>query len=113
MPTEKIFRLQLLKAIAVVCIVTVHVSMAARETALIVEAVYGSLARCGVPLFLMVTGVLHLSTERTFAGDAWRWMRRLLLPFLTWSVVYALYNYYYTEAESDMGFAEFFVKGIL
>ena len=55
-------------------------------------AVYGSLVRPCVPLFVMITGALLLpvKTDNTRAFYKKR-ISRVFWPFLTWSVVYALF----------------------
>jgi surface polysaccharide O-acyltransferase-like enzyme len=51
-----------------------------------------TLGRAGVPLFVIISGYLllpvHISTREFFL----RRLRRILLPFLFWSIVYAIYE---------------------
>ena len=55
---------------------------------------FASLGRAGVPLFVIISGYLllpiHISTREFFL----RRFRRILLPFLFWSIIYAVYESY-------------------
>lgn len=52
--------------------------------------VYGSFIRPCVPLFVMLTGALLLPVEESFGGMWQKRCKRLLLPFLFWTFIYAL-----------------------
>lgn len=54
-------------------------------------AVYGSVLRPCVPLFVMLTGALLLPVRREPSDFYRRRIPRVLWPFLLWSVVYALF----------------------
>lgn len=51
--------------------------------------IYGSFVRPCVPLFVMLTGALLLPTRESFGGIFAKRIRRVLLPFIVWSAVYA------------------------
>lgn len=55
-------------------------------------AVYGSLVRPCVPLFVMITGALLLPVKTNNVGTFYKKrISRVFWPFLIWSVVYALF----------------------
>lgn len=58
--------------------------------------IYDSLSRWCVPLFVMVSGSLLLpgAGEKSLRWFLLRRVRRILIPFLTWSAVYFLYRIY-------------------
>lgn len=55
-------------------------------------AVYGSLLRASVPLFVMMTGLLLLPVKKQPLGQFYKKrIFRVLFPFLIWSVLYNLF----------------------
>lgn len=54
-------------------------------------AVWGSLLRPCVPLFVMITGVLLLPVRQPMSGFYKKRIPRVLVPFLIWSVLYNLF----------------------
>lgn len=95
MQTQKIrdSRLDLIRSIALLMIITVHTWSLGRVTAFPLIAVcYNVFSGCGVPLFVMVSGALMLSRP---IPDLHKFYRhrflRILVPFFIWSfIVYVL-----------------------
>ena len=55
-------------------------------------AIYGSLLRPSVPLFVMMTGLLLLPVKKQPLGQFYKKrIYRVLFPFLIWSVLYSLF----------------------
>lgn len=55
-------------------------------------AIYGSLLRPSVPLFVMMTGLLLLPVKKQPLGKFYKKrIYRVLFPFLIWSVLYSMY----------------------
>lgn len=54
-------------------------------------AIYGSLLRPCVPLFVMITGALLLPIREGYGVFYKKRITRVLWPFLIWSVIYALF----------------------
>lgn len=52
--------------------------------------VYGSFVRPCVPLFVMLTGALLLPVNESFSGMWSKRCKRLVVPFLVWTAVYAM-----------------------
>ncbi len=97
---QRILYLDLLRAWAIPCVVLLH----CLNPIIVHAGYYGSTSwnlslfanewtRCGVPLFLMISGCLMLSDERTsdVLGFYKKRLPRLLIPLLTWHTVYYFY----------------------
>ncbi|WP_222705792.1 acyltransferase [Salidesulfovibrio onnuriiensis] len=95
---KKIAYLDLLRCMAAVAVVVIHVlgpyreqinniSNGAWETA----TTFNTLSRWAVPVFIMITGALMLSDTRKFNIGYFfkRRLRKVLVPFLAWSIFYA------------------------
>lgn len=55
-------------------------------------AIYGSLLRPSVPLFVMMTGLLLLPVKKQPLGKFYKKrIYRVLFPFLIWSVLYSMF----------------------
>jgi surface polysaccharide O-acyltransferase-like enzyme len=53
---------------------------------------FDSLSRAAVPLFLMISGALLLDKEETISAFLKKRASKIVIPFLTWSVIYYLYK---------------------
>lgn len=95
MAKERNALLDILRALAILMVVTVHTWSLAHidaEAHPVLNTIYALFYRCGVPLFVMISGALQLSAPVRPLGDFYkqRYMR-ILIPFLIWSmVVYVL-----------------------
>jgi surface polysaccharide O-acyltransferase-like enzyme len=70
--------------------------------------IYDSLTRWCVPLFIMVSGALVLGQAENIPFQKFFLvrMRRILIPFISWSAVYFFYRI--TIKEDDLALSEFF-----
>ena len=58
-------------------------------------AIYGSLLRPSVPLFVMMTGLLLLPVRQQPLGTFYKKrIFRVLFPFLIWSVLYSMFPWF-------------------
>ena len=74
--------------------------------------IYQSLGRLGVPLFLMLTGILLLTPSKKDENITTFFKKRFTrigLPFIFWSIVYFLWAYY---AENQALTQDFIINGI-
>lgn len=96
---QKVVFFDVLRCMAAVAVVVIHVLGPYREqlgeipdSAWITAVTFNSFSRWAVPVFIMITGALMLSDAREF--DLKYYVRRrlgkVLVPFLVWSVLYAL-----------------------
>ena len=91
MPQERYVVLDNLRALAILMVVTVHTWSLARIDANaypVLSLVYALFYRCGVPLFVMISGALQLSAPIRPLGDFYKKRyARILIPFLIWSAI--------------------------
>ncbi|MBD1395362.1 acyltransferase [Mucilaginibacter glaciei] len=59
-----------------------------------VADVYNAITRFAVPVFVMITGALLLNREYELSDFLKKRVGRLLIPFLFWSLVYIVYQWY-------------------
>lgn len=95
MAKERNALLDILRALAILMVVTVHTWSLAHidaEAHPVFSVVYALFYRCGVPLFVMISGALQLSAPvRPLAEFYKQRYKRILVPFLIWStVIYVL-----------------------
>lgn len=102
-PKPNLFFIDLLRCVAAIAVVAIHVLGPWRELfGLVSESQwlaavsYNSLSRWAVPIFFMITGALLISQQmadpRPFNCNHYikRRVAKVVLPFLTWSLIYAL-----------------------
>lgn len=95
---KKVMFIDLLRCVAPVAVVVIHVLGPYREQLggipdgeWITAISFNSFSRWAVPIFIMITGALMLSDTRDFDARYYvkRRLGKVLLPFLVWSVFYA------------------------
>ena len=87
----------MLMVIGVHCIDPFYISPTMREIPEYTHwaAVYGSLLRPSVPLFVMMTGLLLLPVKQQPLGTFYKKrIYRVLFPFLIWSVLYSMFPWF-------------------
>ena len=92
-------RLDLVKSIAIVGVILIHVAApafsnyAVGESEWIVSTVFASLLRCAVPLFLMASGALFLDPDREVAPRKiyTKTLPRIIVALFVWASAYAVY----------------------
>ncbi|WP_318491452.1 acyltransferase [Photobacterium leiognathi] len=98
---EKVWYFDLLRVVAAVAVVVIHVLGPYREQLgqipdweWITAITFNSFSRWAVPVFIMITGALMLSDERPFEGRYYlkRRVGKVLIPFVVWSVFYAFFS---------------------
>ncbi|OAN16940.1 hypothetical protein A3K86_08360 [Photobacterium jeanii] len=96
---QKIYFFDLLRCVAAVAVVVIHVLGPYRDQLgeianwdWAVAIGFNSVSRWAVPVFIMLTGALMLSDRRDFDLKYYvqRRLGKVLLPFLVWSLFYAL-----------------------
>lgn len=95
---EKVVFFDVLRCVAAVAVVTIHVLGPYREQLGIISdsgwltaITVNSFSRWAVPVFIMITGALMLSDTRPFEPGYYlrRRLGKVLIPFLVWSLFYA------------------------
>ncbi len=96
---EKVVFFDLLRSVAAVAVVIIHVLGPYRaelgtipDSEWISAITFNSFSRWAVPVFIMITGALMLSDTRPFDPKYYlkRRLGKVLVPFLLWSAFYAL-----------------------
>lgn len=91
MAKERNVFLDILRALAILMVITVHTwSLAHIDTVThpTLTIMYSLFFRCGVPLFVMVSGALQLSAPvQPFGAFYKKRYARILIPFFIWSAV--------------------------
>ena len=106
---ENIFYLEVLRALAAIAVIVIHVLGPYRylygevsDPSWLTAVAINSMVRWCVPVFIMITGVLFLSDQRPF--DLNYFMRgrlfKVFVPFLFWAVFYA----FLTGLQPDLGY---------
>lgn len=95
--TERSVAPDLVRAVATILVVFIHTAglvaapgRSAGTSAFWAGVIYDSLARPGVPLFVMLTGWLLLDPRRETESITlflWRRLGRVILPLVTWSLI--------------------------
>ena len=98
--TGRIYWLDLLKLIAIFMMVAGHCGdfVSPEDRALpwyqTWGTIYNSLMRPAIPLFVMVTGALLLPVRQELGAFYRKRIFRVLIPFLIWSTLYALFPWF-------------------
>lgn len=98
-PRPSIFYIDLLRFVAAIAVVVIHVLGPFRflygevsDSDWLAAMGYNSVSRWAVPIFMMISGALLLSDSRPF--DCQRYITRrlgkVLIPFIAWTFIYAL-----------------------
>ena len=112
MGKDRIYALDAIRFIALLLVVLLHSAglfyidqagafIVNNQTEAIVDV--ASIGRAGVPLFVMISGYLLLPVQVSSREFYSRRFTRVLIPFLFWSIVYAVFESY---AFSNAGFAQ-------
>lgn len=107
--TERVLFFYLLRCVAALAVITIHVIGPYRhglgtipiEQWLVVIGI-NSASRWAVPVFILITGALMLSDQRAFNPRYYvqRRCSRVVVPFLFWSIFYALLSGWTTQGNS-------------
>lgn len=104
---ERYIYADILRTLAIFCVVNIHVSGSFSLGGFDVtninnwwaENTFNSLTRWGVPIFLMISGMLLLNTEKyesltTFFSKR---MKKIVIPFLVWGVIFEILHPRYMD----------------
>jgi len=99
MKKPTIFYLDLLRFIAVIAVIAIHVLGPFRylygeiaQSEWLAAMGINSITRWAVPLFMMISGALLLSIERPFHCEQYLTKRllKVVIPFIGWTIIYAV-----------------------
>ncbi len=89
MEVKRIFYLDLIRSIALFCIIWCHTNVVEYDFYFL-EKMKWFLGKCGVPLFFMVSGCLAFPMNKPLDQFAKGKIKRVLLPFIAWVVIYII-----------------------
>lgn len=95
--TERVFFLDILRVIACFCVVMIHTSaeFVVKDFGTFnfwVGNVFDSLARIGVPLFVMISGTIFLDENYNFTNiKLFHHIKKIVVFFVFWSLCYSLF----------------------
>jgi len=98
-PKNSIFYLDFLRFIAVIAVIAIHVLGPFRylygdipDTEWLAAMGINSVTRWAVPVFMMISGALLLSTQRPFDCEHYlnKRLAKVVIPFVGWSLIYAV-----------------------
>jgi surface polysaccharide O-acyltransferase-like enzyme len=109
--TENFFWIDIIRAIVMLGVVTVHTAAdVITEWGRFPESwwwsanIYDSLARGSVPVFVMVSGALLLPKQESYRDFFLKRFNRVIIPFIAWTILYLLARKIYLEP--NLGLAE-------
>lgn len=97
----RVFFFDLLRCIAAIAVIAIHVLAPYRHELHTIPfdqwasaVTINAFSRWAVPVFIMITGALMLSDQREFNASYYvkKRLGKVLIPFLFWSVFYALFS---------------------
>ncbi len=107
-PKPSIFYVDFLRCFAAFAVVLIHVLAPFRllygkipETQWLAAAGINSATRWAVPIFMMLSGALLLSTTREFNCEHYLSKRlgKVVVPFIGWTIIYALVGGFFVKGE--------------
>ncbi len=116
---KRFFYIDVLRIIASFAVVLIHITAnifsnsVVGSTAFFSSSAYLSFIHFSVPVFVMISGSFFLDPDKEITiGKLFKKnILRLLLVFLIWSVIYAVYNHFFVEKYTPAGFLSAVVKG--
>ena len=100
MDRGRLYYLDVMRVVAILAVIMVHVSAQNLYDAKIcsnewiIFNAYDSLVRWCVPLFVMISGSLFLNRNIEIYKIYRKYLLRLVIAFIFWSIIYALYAYF-------------------
>lgn len=99
MDAHRDVNLDLLRVISAYMVVTLHIAAQgfyAFNPYWEIALVYNVLSRVAVPIMFMISGALLIPKQEPLKGTALRFIKRALVPYIVWSVIYMLYSAWFT-----------------
>ena len=112
---ERIYYLDILKAISIFGVVFIHVIAIAGDSSIkgLLIANFGEIFKFAVPVFLMVSGALLLNREyESISYFLKRRLKRLILPYLLWIIFIIIAIVYSTDPSTYSNMATFIIQNL-
>ena len=118
MNMKRIIYFDLLRIIAIVAVIFVHISGQNWYAANVhsyewnVYNVFDAISRFGVPIFVMISGALFLSKEQSITKIFKKNILKIAVIFFVWSLIYTLYQLFVQQTiATPVDFVLSFLKG--
>ena len=109
---KRIIYLDYLRVLAILGVIMNHVSATWDDVSFfngIVAITYNSFGRVGVPIFLMLTGVLLLNNKLPIKDFIKRRYPRVIIPFIFWMILFLVFNLLILKPELLNGNLVFYI----
>lgn len=103
-PKKRFYYLDVLRVLAIMAVISVHSTATPVENLDFIGTQHWWIGNCingclrwAIPIFFMISGALLLSSvkEEKIGSFYKKTFKRLVIPFLVWSVLYFLFKHYY------------------
>ena len=97
MEIKRLYYLDVLRIIGTIAVIIIHVSAQNFNNVSVLSNewnifnIYDSLVRWGVPIFVMISGTLFLQKDFEIIKIYHKYLLRLIIAFIFWSIIYAIY----------------------
>lgn len=105
---KRVVYLDWLRVIATIAVITIHVSASVvtmnlydhHQSFWLAGNLFESLSRFTVPMFVMISGALLLSSSKDIEYKQFLWKRvnKVFIPLIGWSIIYFIYWWYFRGA---------------
>lgn len=100
---KRIFYLDQLRALSIIGVVLIHVSYLWSKSLPVtfntnIGILFEVLGRFGVPIFLMLSGVLLLNKEYTIHEFLKKRFPRIIYPLLFWMIIFVIVSYFFVDS---------------
>jgi len=104
--SSSIFYIDLLRFIAAIAVIIIHVLGPFRylygdipDSDWLAAAGFNSLTRWAVPVFMLISGALLLSTQKSFECQQYLTKRlsKVVIPFIGWTIIYGLMSGFFVD----------------
>lgn len=105
--SKRIISLDLMRIFACFCVIVIHVGVYNQKAdwtndslSLMFANFYGIISRWAVPCFVMLSGMMFLNNQKQVPLKKlyFRYILRLFVSYIFWSVVYSIYNSFYIDS---------------
>ena len=97
---KRLYYLDILRVLATIAVIVIHVSSQKFDSIPVnsnewkIFNIYDSLVRWCVPIFVMISGALFLQKDTKITKIYQKYILRLVIAFIFWSIIYTLYINY-------------------
>ena len=119
---SRLVHFDLMRIIACFFVIVIHIGICGQSKSwssnsynTIISNFYGIISRWAVPCFVMLSGAMFLNQNREVPLKKLygKYILRLAVSYVFWSVVYALYNMLYETNGTFLGMAKYFINNFL